>query len=132
MKMIVFVAALALAACSKDSGNAGQGSATTAAAGATCEQAGTNAVSALPATGPAAAIQAKLKEVITTRCNEDKWPAASIDCYANQVKDMAGMKKCRATLPQEQQQKLLNMIRGVMMGAMGGDGPMHPGGAAPH
>jgi hypothetical protein len=114
--------ALALAACGKKSETSSAPS---------CADAVGKAVDAMPAGPTGGEVQAKLKTVMTTRCTEDKWPAAALNCYATSVTDMASMKKCRELLTQDQQTKLMTDIRSVMMGAAGaGGGPMH-GGPAP-
>lgn len=119
---ILFVAALAVVGCGKKSSSSGP----------SCADAIGKAVSAMPAGPTGGEVQAKLQSIMTTRCTEDKWPEAARTCYATTVKDMASMKKCREMLSQEQQDKVMTEIRGVMMGAAGaGGGPMHGGGPAP-
>jgi hypothetical protein len=121
MKKIVFAAVLVIAGCSKKSEEAGG-----APAGTSCAEAAEKAVGALPAGSNGGEVQTKLRGILTTRCTEDKWPAATVECYATQVKDMSGMRKCRETLPKEQQDKMMTEIRAAMMGAAGaGGGPMH-------
>src|SRR6478735_825735 len=119
MKKILFAAAIIASGCSKKSE-------TTAPS---CADAVSKAVGAMPGGPGGGEVQTKLQQIMTTRCTEDKWPPAAVNCYATQVKDMASMKKCRELLPQDQQQKLMTEIRAVMMGAAGGAGPMHGGGA---
>jgi len=128
MKMLLLIAALAMAGCSKKSD---AGSAQAGGAGA-CGDAIAKAVGAMPGGPGAGDVQAKLKTILTTRCTEDKWPAAVVDCYATKATDMASMKQCRELLPPDQQQAVMGEIRAVMMGA-GGAGPMHGAGgpAAP-
>lgn len=110
--------ALASAGCKKKS------SAT--AAGPSCADAIGKAVGAMPGGPGAGDVMAQLKELMTRRCTEDAWPPEVIKCYATEVTNMASMKKCREQLPADKQQKLMNEIRGVMMGASGaGAGPMH-------
>ena len=124
MRMILFAAVLAFAGCkNKDSDNA---------AGPSCADAIAKAVGAMPGGPGGGSVQAQLKTIMTNRCTEDHWPAAVINCYATQVTDMASMKKCRETLPPDQQQKLMGEIRTVMMSAAGaGGGPMHGAPSAP-
>jgi hypothetical protein len=118
MKTILFAAALLLGGCSKKSEGG--------SAGTSCADAAAKAVSSLPAGPGGGDVQTKLRGILTTRCTEDKWPAATVECYATQVKDMQGMRTCRETLPAEHQQKMMAEIRTVMMGAAGsGGGPMH-------
>jgi hypothetical protein len=80
-------------------------------------------------------VQEKLKTILTTRCTEDKWPAAVINCYATNATDMASMKSAASRCLPIKQQKLMGEFARVMMGAAGGGGPMHgagaPAGAAP-
>jgi hypothetical protein len=126
MKHLLLMAALlATGACSKKSTDLGSAAPGTPAA---CANAAAKAVAALPAGGPggpASEVPAKLQAIVTARCTEDKWTVATIDCYATQVHDMSGMKKCREMLPADQQQKLMTDIRTVMMSAAGG-GAMPP------
>ena len=71
---------------------------------------------------------------MTNRCETDRWSAAALECYATQVKDMSGMKKCReTTLTPEQNTAVMTEIRAAMAAAAGGGGgPMHgaPSGSA--
>jgi len=127
MKTILFVAALALVGCSKKSEN----NSAQAATGPSCADAIAKAVGAMPAGPGGGDVQTKLKDIMTTRCTEDKWPAAVVECYATQVTDMASMKKCREQIPGPAQQKLMGEIRTVMMNA-GGAGPMHAPSMPPH
>jgi len=122
MKKILFVAALAvIGGCKKKSATE---------SGPSCADAVSKAVGAMPAGPTGGEVQDKLKSIMTTRCTEDKWTAAALNCYATTVTDMASMKKCREMLSQDQQTKLMTEIRSVMMGAAGaGGGPMHGGGA---
>ncbi len=120
MMKILFAAALVITGCSKKSETK------PAASGPSCAEAVSKAVGAMPGGPGGGEVQAKLQTVMTTRCTEDNWPAEVRSCYATTVTDMASMKKCRETLPQEQQQKLMTDIRTVMMGAAGaGGGPLH-------
>ncbi|HEY5947727.1 MAG TPA: hypothetical protein VIV40_19640 [Kofleriaceae bacterium] len=121
MKTILFVAAIALLGCKKKDNEGAAGS------GPTCADAVAKAVGAMPG-GGTGEVQSQLKSIMTTRCTEDAWPPAVIKCYATEVTDMASMKKCRESLPADKQQRLMTEIRGVMMGAAGGAGPMHGGG----
>ncbi|MDQ3367293.1 MAG: hypothetical protein M3680_17865 [Myxococcota bacterium] len=132
MQNLVIAAVLVLVGCSKASkdkpepGATGDQPGAAATSGPTCAEAAAKAVGALPAGSDAGEVQTKLTAILTTRCTEDRWPAATIECYATQVKDMMGMRTCRETLPPEHQQKMMTEIRTVMMGAAGaGGGPMH-------
>lgn len=128
MKTILFVAALAMLGCSKKSDDGDKAGGGGNARATACGDAAARAVGKLPAGASGGEVQAKLKTIIATRCTEDQWPTTTVHCYATQVNDMADMKKCRETLPKEQQDKLMGEIRAVMAGAAGGGGPMHGGG----
>jgi len=65
----------------------------------------------------------KLKEVITKRCTEDKWPKDAIDCYAS-ASSQQDLKGCREKLPKDSADKLRNEEMQVMSSMMGG---MRPG-----
>ena len=121
MIKILFAAALVLTGCSKKS--------ETTASGPSCAEAVSKAVGAMPGGPGGGEVQAKLEKIMTARCTEDTWSPAALNCYATTVSDMASMKKCREMLTQDQQTKLMAEIRAVMMGAAGGGGPMHGGGA---
>jgi len=127
MKLIALalMAALATTGCSKKSDKG------SAAGGPSCADAISKAVTKMPGSG-GGEVKAKLQQIMTTACTDDKWSAEVINCYATQASDMASMKKCREMLPPEEQQKVLGEIRAVMMSA-GGGGPMHggPGGGGP-
>jgi hypothetical protein len=75
----------------------------------------------------------KLRGVLTTSCEADKWSEATIACFANAT-DQPSIKKCRETLAPEQAQHLQAEIIKVMGGGMG-HMPGHPmklqGSAAP-
>lgn len=124
MKNLLVIAALIFAGCGKKSGGSDAPS---------CADAISKAVGAMPGGPGGDEVKTKLQAVMTTRCTEDKWSAEVIKCYATEVKDMASMKACRSKLTQEQQDKAMNDIRSVMMGAMGGagGGPMHGAGDSP-
>ncbi|MDX2091240.1 MAG: hypothetical protein SFX73_25500 [Kofleriaceae bacterium] len=68
----------------------------------------------------------KLRTVLTTRCEADKWSEAVITCFAN-ASDQPGIKKCREGLPPEQAQALQAEIIKVMGGGMGPGGGGHGG-----
>lgn len=120
---------------SDDKKAAGTGSAAAPAAGGAgdCSKVAT-AVDAMTGNGPmagaAAEVPGKLKEILVKRCTEDKWPQVAIDCYANDAKDMVGMKRCRDLLPPELGTKVLTEIRTVMAGAAGGMMPPGHGSSA--
>lgn len=135
MKHVVLVALLfAASGCKKEDKASTSGSAAaTTAAGGDCGKV-VAAVDAMaggaPMAGAAADVPPKLKEVLLTRCTEDRWPQSVIDCYANDAKDMNGMKKCRAGLAPELSEKLRNDIMRAMAGAAGGMMPPGHGGSA--
>jgi hypothetical protein len=66
----------------------------------------------------------KLKEVISHRCAEDKWPKDVLDCYAS-ASSQHDMHQCNEKLPKEQRDKLVAELMPVMSSIMGG---MRPGG----
>ena len=79
----------------------------------------------------------KLRGVLTSSCEADKWSEATIACFANAT-DQPTIKKCREGLAPEQAQHLQAEIIKVMGGGMGpamGHMPGHPmklqGSAAP-
>ena len=63
----------------------------------------------------------KLRGVLTSSCEADKWSEAVITCFAN-ASDQPGIKKCREGLPPDQAQRLQAEIIKVMGGGMGGPG----------
>ena len=138
MKLASIAFVLLAVGCSKkESADQAKGS---AAPGISCADAIGKAVAVMPAGPNGAEVVAKLKTIMTARCETDAWTVAARECYATQVKDMAGMKKCReSTLTPEQNQNVMTEIRAVMMAgaaagaAAGGGGPMHgaPGSGAP-
>ena len=119
MKHAIIVAALLFAGCGKKSDS-----------GPSCESAIDKALAAMPG-GPGGGdeIKGKLKPLYVKHCTEDKWNADAIKCFANDVKDMSGMKACRAKLTPEQSEKVMGDVRATMMGAMGGAGGPGMGGA---
>jgi hypothetical protein len=72
-------------------------------------------------------VSGALKQAITNRCTEDKWPADVIKCYGD-ASSMEELRSCREKLPADQQTKLKAEEMQVMMKAMGGPGGM----PAPH
>jgi hypothetical protein len=133
MKRIVFVALLAAAGCSKKSpdcdGSIGKGMDSFAASVKT---------SGLNPQMQAARMDVvtKLRGTLTQRCNDDKWPAEVVSCFAT-AGSMKGMQACQADLSNEQRTRLLTEIRQIMMGSgsmrmPGGVGvPGHPPTLAP-
>jgi hypothetical protein len=119
MKHVLIVAALLLAVgCEKKSQTSGP----------SCADAVEKALGAMPG-GPGAGdeIKGKLRAIYTKHCTDDKWSADAIKCFANDVKDMLGMKACREKLTAAQSDALMGEVRATMMGAAGaGGGPMHP------
>lgn len=122
MKHAIIVAALLVfAGCGKK-----------ADSGPSCETAVDKALAAMPGgAGGGDEIKGKLRPLYVKHCTDDKWNADARKCFANDVKDMSGMKACRAKLTQDQQDKVMADVRATMMGAMGGAGgmPPHAGGA---
>jgi hypothetical protein len=115
MKHAIMIAAILMAAgCGKK-----------ADSGPSCETAVDKALAQMPG-GPGGGdeIKAKLRPIYVKHCTDDKWNADARKCFANDVKDMAGMKACRSKLTQEQQDKVMADVRATMMGAMGGAGGM--------
>ena len=68
-------------------------------------------------------VSGQLKQAITNRCTEDKWPDEVIKCYGN-AGSMEELRGCREKLPADQQAKLKNEEMQVMMKSMGGAGGM--------
>jgi hypothetical protein len=68
-------------------------------------------------------VSGALKQAITNRCTEDKWPADVIKCYGD-ASSMEELRTCREKLPADQQAKLRNEEMQVMMKSMGGAGGM--------
>lgn len=68
-------------------------------------------------------VSGQLKQAITNRCTEDKWPEDVIKCYGN-ASSMEELRGCREKLPADQQAKLKNEEMQVMMKSMGGAGGM--------
>jgi hypothetical protein len=68
-------------------------------------------------------VSGALKQAITNRCTEDKWPADVIKCYGD-ASSMEELRSCREKLPADQQAKLRNEEMQVMMKASGGAGGM--------
>ncbi len=60
-----------------------------------------------------------LKQAITNRCTEDKWPEDVIKCY-DTAASMEELRACRQKLPADQQTKLQSEEMQVMMKTMGG------------
>ncbi|HEY5934160.1 MAG TPA: hypothetical protein VIU61_05995 [Kofleriaceae bacterium] len=128
MKIAHIMIVLLALGCSKDKSEPGKGSAKPELS---CADAIGKAVSVMPAAPGGEQVVAKLKSLMTTRCEADKWSVAARECYATQVKDMASMKMCRETaLTPEQSAAVMSEIRAAMMEAAGsGGGPMHGGGS---
>ena len=58
---------------------------------------------------------AKLAAVLEKHCTDDKWPADVVTCY-KQATSMNDMKTCRAKLPADQAQKVLQEEMSAMTG----------------
>ena len=125
-KLISIALVLGLAACSK-SGSGG-------ASGDPCDAAIGKAIDAMLASrnGPPEAMEqmktigTKLRGVLVSSCQADKWSADVLGCFQTAT-DQPSIKKCREKLPPEQAQHLQAEIIKVMSGGMGGGGP-HGGG----
>ena len=125
-KLISIALVLGLAACSK-SGSGG-------ASGDPCDAAIGKAIDAMLASrnGPPEAMEqmktigTKLRGVLVSSCQADKWSADVLGCFQTAT-DQPSIKKCREKLPPEQAQHLQTEIIKVMSGGMGGGGP-HGGG----
>lgn len=72
----------------------------------------------------------KLRTVLTTSCEADKWSEAVITCFAN-ASSQPDIKKCREGLPPDQAQRLQGEIIKVMGGGMGPGGAGHGMGTMP-
>lgn len=68
-------------------------------------------------------VSGALKQAITNRCTEDKWPEDVIKCYGN-ASSMEELRSCREKLPADQQTKLKSDEMQVMLKSMGGAGGM--------
>jgi hypothetical protein len=66
-----------------------------------------------------------LKQAMTNRCTEDKWPADVLKCFDG-ADSMESIRKCHQMLPADQGQKLQAEILQVMMKANGGRPGMGP------
>ncbi len=125
MKMIVFVALLAAAGCSKKKSDCevlvGKGIANFA------PQVKTSAASPQIQQDKLDRLD-KLKGALTQRCTTDKWAPEAVACFAS-VSSLPAMQACQAKLTAEQHTKLNEDLREIMMSSMGG---RTPGGAAEH
>ena len=141
MKMILFVAALSLAGCSKK--------ATTSQ----CNSSIGKAVDNMMAQGKARMkamrdklppdqqkmlddraakfdeIATKMKDVMAKDCVDQKWSADVLKCF-DTASTREDIQKCQGMLPADQGQKLKADVMQVMMSAMGSMGGMH--GGMPH
>jgi hypothetical protein len=130
-KLISIALVLGLAACSK-SGSGG-------ASGDPCAAPIGKAIDSMMASrkGPPEAMEQmktigdKLRGVLISSCQADKWSADILACFETAT-DQPSIKKCREKLPPEQAQHLQTEIIKVMSGGMGGGhgggGGMHGGG----
>jgi hypothetical protein len=126
MKMIVLVAVLAAAGCSKKRSDCD----------AAIAKAMDSFAASIKADSPNPQVQetrltviGKLRGTLTQRCTEDKWPAEVVSCFTTVV-GMKDMQACQAKLNEAQRTRLLTEIRQVMMGSMGQR--MMPSGMAGH
>ena len=124
MKMIVFVALLAAAGCSKKKSD--------------CEvsiaQGIANFAPTIKTSAASPQIQEdklarldKLKGALTLRCTTDKWAPEAVACFAS-VTSLQAMKACEAKLTGEQHTKLDEDVREIFMSSMGGRMPGGPAG----
>ncbi len=121
-KLISLALVLGLAACSKSSSGG--------ASGDPCEAAIGKAIDSMLASrnGPPEAMEQmkaigdKLRGVLVSSCQADKWSADVLGCFQTAT-DQPSIKKCREKLPPEQAQHLQTEIIKVMSGGMGGGGP---------
>lgn len=117
MKHLVLVLAtlVAVTGCSKKKEDAAGGGSATGGGGDDCGSVIPAAVdrvmpemakemAALPP-DKMAQLGPKMKEVLLTRCNADKWPAEHLACLAV-GKTNADMQKCDKTLPKDAKEKL--------------------------
>lgn len=124
-KLISIALVLGLVACSK-SGSGG-------ASGDPCAGAIGKAIDSMLASrqGPPEAMEQmkaigeKLRGVLVSSCQADKWSADVLGCFQTAT-DQPSIKKCREKLPPEQAQHLQAEIIKVMSGGMA------PGGGGPH
>ncbi|MBL0219674.1 MAG: hypothetical protein IPQ07_38140 [Myxococcales bacterium] len=75
-------------------------------------------------------ISEKLRGILISSCQADKWPADVLGCFQTAT-DQPAIKKCREKLPPEQAQRVQAEIIKVMSGGMGGMKPPHGGGEPP-
>jgi len=116
MKMIVFVALLAAAGCSKKKSDCevsiGQGIENFA------PKVKTSAASPQIQEDKLGRLD-KLKGALTQRCTTDKWAPEVVACFAT-VSSLPAMQACEAKLTSEQHTKLDEDLRDVFMSSMGG------------
>lgn len=120
-KMFTIAFVLGLAACSKS----GSGS----ASGDPCVEPIGKAIDAMLSSlkGPPEAMEQmkaigeKLRGVMISSCQTDKWSAEVLSCFSAAT-DQPSIKKCRGKLSAEQAQHLQAEINKVMTGGMGGPG----------
>ena len=123
MKMIVFVALLAAAGCSKKKSD--------------CEvsigQGIENLMPKEKSSAPPEIQESKLarltkvKEALVQRCTTDKWAPEALACFAT-VSSLQAMKACEAKLTGEQHTKLDEALREIFMSTMNGRMPGGPSG----
>jgi hypothetical protein len=136
---IAFVAALSLAAfgCKKDGGGGGGGGASDCSAlpaaidRMMAEMKNDPRMKDMPPEAKkmqeelAGKMAPKMKEIMVSSCNEDKWSADALKCIGG-AKTQADMDKCKTTLTPEQnskvEAKMKKLMEEMMGGAMGGGG----------
>ena len=125
-KLISLVLVLGLAACSKSSSGGASGDPCDAAIGKAIDSMLASRKGPPEAMEQMKAIGDKLRGVLVSSCQADKWSADVLGCFQTAT-DQPSIKKCREKLPPEQAQHLQAEIIKVMSGGMGGGGP-HGGG----
>lgn len=132
-KMISIAFVLALAACSKSSGGGAGGDPCAEPIGKAIDSMMAGSKAPPEAMEQMKTISDKLRAVMVSTCQADKWSAEVLACFGA-AKGQPEIKKCRAQLPAEQAQHLQSEILKVMSGGTGGMAPHmgpHGGGMAP-
>jgi hypothetical protein len=119
---------LGLAACSKSGSGGASGDPCDAAIGKAIDSMMGSRKGPPEAMAQMKAIGDKLRGVLVSSCQADKWSADVLGCFQTAT-DQPSIKKCREKLPPEQAQHLQAEIIKVMSGGMTG-GP--PGAGGPH
>ena len=129
MKMIVFVAALAVAGCGSKKASTSQ---CQDSVGKAIDQMMAQGKSANPAMAAQAdAIASKMKEVMAKDCVEQNWSPDVRKCLSSATSRM-DIKHCRTMLPPAQAGKVQADLIQARTSAMGGMPGMAPHGMMPH